>query len=384
MTNPIKTRLRTASVVFCLGVCFVDWYSTHAQNRRPASNLLSKWRPTRELQGVSYVGSKVCMQCHTDQAATQSKNSMFTAAASSPDCEVLKEYPRLTFNNGPYSYNIERQKGRSIYTVTNGTRRISEPILYCFGRGRVGQTYILEHDGTLYESRVSYFPRIQSLDFTILHPHSVPASLEDALGRALTPEAAQGCFACHSIDAVRNGQLQPDHLIPGVGCEGCHGPGEKHLAAVRARDFKNLQIFNPASMDSDDLTQEFCGACHRGFEQVLHLPGQDGINNVRYQPYRIFNSRGHKGDERISCVSCHNPHDRLESDVAFYDAKCLACHLTSRDDLKTARRSAPACPVSKTQCATCHMQKIEIPGAHARFTDHWIRVIKANEPIPRD
>ncbi len=136
-------------------------------------------------------------------------------------------------------------------------------------------------------------------------------------------------------------------------------------------------------MDSDDLVQEFCGACHRGFEQVLSLPGQDGINNIRYQPYRIFNSPGHKGDERISCVACHNPHDRLERDEAFYDAKCVACHRTKIEDVKIGRRSAPACPVSKTQCVSCHMQKVELPGAHATFTDHWIRVVKADQPIPR-
>src|SRR5206468_12312765 len=191
-----------------------------------------------------------------------------------------------------------------------------------------------------------------------------------------------GCFGCHSTATVKGGQLQLDHLMPGVACEGCHGPGEKHSAAVKARA-RNLQIFNPAKMEADELTQEFCGACHVSFEKALLMPDQGGTNNLRYQPYRIQNSRGHSGDARISCVACHDPHDKLAADASFYDAKCLACHLATAGEKTTAARSAPACPVSRQQCTTCHMPKLELPGAHDKFTDHWIRIVRPGQPVPR-
>ncbi len=222
---------------------------------------------------------------------------------------------------------------------------------------------------------------LQGLDFTIVHPRAVPESLEFGLGRPMTMEAAQGCFSCHSTAAVSGAQLQLDHLMPGVTCEGCHGPGEKHIAAIKVGS-RNLQIFNPAKLEADELSQEFCGACHVSFEKALLMPKQGGANNLRYQPYRIFNSRGHSGDVRISCVGCHDPHDKLAEDQAFYDAKCLACHLTSRSQAKTPARAAPACPVSKERCTTCHMPKIDLPGAHSKFTDHWIRIVKPGEPTP--
>jgi formate-dependent nitrite reductase cytochrome c552 subunit len=38
--------------------------------------------------------------------------------------------------------------------------------------------------------------------------------------------------------------------------------------------------------------------------------------------------------------------------------------------------------VAKANCVTCHMPKIELPGAHARFTDHQIRIARAGEPYP--
>jgi hypothetical protein len=261
---------------------------------------------------------------------------------------------------------------------------ISETILYCFGQGVAGQTYVFRHKGALYESRVSYFQELKGLDITILHPRAVPASLEDALGRQMSAEGAKGCFSCHSTGAVSGSQLQLERLAPGVSCEACHGPGEKHLAAVRAENFKDLQIFNPGSLDPFDLTQEFCGSCHMSFEQAFAMPDHGGINNLRFQPYRIFNSRAHfLNDSRISCTACHDPHDKLKHEASFYDSKCLACHLSDSKEARTEMRAAAACPVSTKQCTSCHMPKVDVPEMHFKFTDHWIRIVKPQEPTPR-
>jgi len=349
-----------------------------AQNARDP---FSRWRPTHELAGVRYAGSGACAQCHAPQSAKRLANPMSRALEPVENCDVLKAQPRLSFRNDSYTYQIIREGNRSTYTISDGRSSISEPILFCFGQGKAGQTYLFRHKGVFYESRVSYYQAIQNLDFTILHPRSLPESLEDGLGRPMTMEAAQGCFACHSTAAVGSGQLQIDHLMPGVTCEGCHGPGAKHIAAIKAGS-SNLEIFSPARMEADELSQEFCGACHVSFEKALLMPRQGGTNNLRYQPYRILNSKGHGGDARISCVACHDPHDKLSTDAAFYDTKCLACHLTTRGETKTESRSAPACPVSKQQCTTCHMPKTELPGAHGKFTDHWIRIVKPGESTP--
>ena len=346
-----------------------------------ARDPFSRWRPTHELAGVRYVGSAACVQCHTSLAAKRLANPMSRALEPVENCDVLKTQPRLSFRNDSYTYQIVRDGTRSNYTISDGRNSISEPILFCFGQGKAGQTYVFQHKGMFYESRVSYYQAVQSLDFTILHPRSVPESLEEGLGRPMTTEAAQGCFSCHSTAAVSSGQLEVNHLMPGVTCEGCHGPGGKHIEAIKAGS-KKLQIFNPARLEADELSQEVCGACHVSFEKALLMPGQGGSNNLRYQPYRILNSKGHGGDARISCVACHDPHDRLSTDAAFYDTKCLACHLSTQGETKTAIRSAPACPVSRQNCTNCHMPKIDLPGAHGKFTDHWIRIVKPGEAIP--
>ncbi len=75
------------------------------------------------------------------------------------DIAVLRSHPRLMFRSGPYVYDVVRQADKSIYSVSDGRNKISEPILYAFGQGKAGQTYAILHNGSYYESRVSFYKR---------------------------------------------------------------------------------------------------------------------------------------------------------------------------------------------------------------------------------
>jgi hypothetical protein len=384
MRDRVKRGLTLFLLLACACLYFGEPLFTSGRGQLRDNKSLSKWRPAHDYTGVGYAGSAACAQCHTKESRTQASTPMAHAAEAGAACEVLKSRAPLTFTNGNYTYRIAREGDRAVFTVGDGARTISEPVLFCFGQGVAGQTYIFQHDGAFYESRVSYFQTPRALDITILHPRAVPSSLEDALGRPLSREAAQGCFNCHTTAATGDTRQQFERASPGVSCEACHGPGERHVAAMRAKNVNDPRIFNPANLGALELSQEFCGACHQSFDTVMSLDAQGGAANIRFQPYRIYNSRGHLTDDpRMSCVACHDPHDELRHDAAYYDAKCLACHLSSARELKTQARSAPACPVATKQCATCHMPKVELPEMHYKFTDHWIRVVKAGAATPR-
>jgi Cytochrome c554 and c-prime len=381
----MKRDFRTAVAPLLFLVCaFVSIAGIpRLVNQTRVQGVFSDWRPNNDARGIRYVGSKACVECHKAEAV-QLATPMAQALEVAPDCKIFATRPRLTFRNGSYTYTLSRQMKGIVYTVNDGTTSISKPILYCFGQGNVGQTYLFRHNDTFYETRVSYFQKIRRLDFTIGHRTSVPTSLDDALGRAIGAEEAKQCFGCHTTGAVNGLELKLEGLRSGVGCEACHGPGEKHIAAIKTRNFDGQHIFNPATLSAHDLTQSFCATCHTSFEQAMLMPGQSGINNVRFQPYRIFNSRGHNSnDPRIACRGCHDPHEHLQKEANYYDSKCLACHLTKPTEAKTAARNASACPVSTKECVTCHMPKVELTGMHADFTDHWIRIAKPNEPTPR-
>ena len=137
-------------------------------------------------------------------------------------------------------------------------------------------------------------------------------------GGAISADEARDCFGCHSTGAISGLQLRVDRLIPGVTCEACHGPGADHIASMVARNFKDKRIFNPGHMGADEMSQEFCGSCHRSAEQAMTNKSLTGIVSVRFQPYRIFTSRGHHPDDmRLRCTSCHNPHSNPVEDPAF-------------------------------------------------------------------
>lgn len=298
------------------------------------------------------------------------------------ECRILHAHPDLTAHIGPYTYHIVTQGGRSTYSVSDGTAAFSVPILYAFGQGQAGQTYVFQHDGAYYESRVSFFNDTKTLDLTLGYSRTHPRNIEEAAGRRTSTDESRDCFACHSTAAVRNETLQVNRLMPGITCEGCHGPGAEHVEAVRSGNLKSLHIFNPGQLSTQDLA-DFCGSCHRSWQQV-EMMHATGIQTVRFQPYRLELSRCFDAsDRRISCLACHDPHHEVRTDAAFYDSKCLACHQGGGKSFKrSASRIAPACPVSQKDCVTCHMPKYELPGAHFEFTDHYIRIAKPGAPYP--
>ena len=313
------------------------------------------------------------------------QTGMGMAMEAIADSKVLTANPLLTFRIGPYSYEIKRSDKQSIYTVTDGTNTITLPILYAFGQGKAGQTYVLRYKDAFYESQVSYYREVGGLDFTIGALRNIPKSVEAAVGRRLSENEATACFSCHSTGSVIGGQIHLDKVTPGVRCEACHGPGEKHVAAGKlGQPNKNL-IFNPGRLSGDQIAQEFCASCHRGNDEFSLLKSME-INNVRFQPYRIFHSKCYSDDRRITCTACHNPHEQIKEDAAHYDSKCVACHNSNEGKGENAAAQAQdqpgVCKVGTKDCTSCHMPKTGPAAAHFKFTDHYIRIVKPEEGYP--
>jgi hypothetical protein len=346
------------------------------------------WRPTWVPVGTEFVGHQACAECHGSRVRVQQQSAMGQAMERVADARILAERPRLQFRAGKYAWEIIRRGNQSIYSVTDGKDSISVPVLYAFGQGKAGQTYVLQYKDEYYESRLSFYNEIQGLDLTLGVPGTEPVSLVAALGRPMSKDETLQCFSCHTTGGVIGARLHLDRMVPGVGCESCHGPGGEHVAAGKAGQPNKEMIFNPARLNADDMAQEFCGACHRSAEDIFSKPSLNGLSNVRFQPYRIFNSKCYFDDKRISCTACHNPHESLKEDAAHYDAKCLACHETrgvaqpSGSTPASDSRAARSCKVGTKDCASCHMPKVDLPGAHFKFTDHRIRIARPGDPFP--
>ncbi|PYV71745.1 MAG: hypothetical protein DMG97_15295 [Acidobacteria bacterium] len=345
------------------------------------------FRPRHEVPSVEFVGRQVCAGCHMQRNRSQLQTAMAHALNMPGDSTVLQAHPKLTFRAGIYTYTITTEGQQSSYSVTDGKETSTEPIAYVFGKAHVAQTYVLRHNGKLYEGRVSYYTAIDNLDWTIGDALNPPPSLEVAFGRDITGDEARNCFSCHSTGAVVSGKLELDRLTPGVTCEACHGPGQEHVAEMHLSTGEGLGIFNPRKLSPDTLSQEFCGACHRSANAVGMMPNLGGITNVRFQPYRLSGSPGHDpNDPHFACTACHDPHIDLPLQGAAADSKCTVCHVTDSEHAKkmgTTETSGPrSCPVAMEKCDSCHMPRVEIPGTHFKFTDHRIRIVRPGAPYP--
>jgi hypothetical protein len=303
---------------------------------------------------------------------------MAHALETAEQSPILTKHPLLTAKDGKYSYRIERKGNQSLYSVTDGTKTVTMPIRWALGASfALGQTYILEKDGELYESRMSWFQALNGLGPTLGNAGYVPTDVDDAAGRLISPDEKVLCFGCHATNAAHGTQLTLDKMTSGVQCERCHQSADAHLVAMLRG--KGDRSPRPLPPDLDGFSTEqmsnFCGQCHRTWQEIA-MQGEPSIANIRFQPYRLTESKCYDPDDkRISCVACHNPHEEVDSSIEDYDAKCQACHQGGKSGAKT-------CTVSQNKCATCHMPKIELPGAHYKFSDHRIRIVKPDEPYP--
>lgn len=390
----MKTR-HSARFVLLAIFCSLFWLSpirTTSQASRSSSVPLATddrlnnpgWWPTQgKFPANKYAGSDACSGCHRSIFTTQRKTPMAQAASRPGDIEVLKNHPRLVAGSPGYNYEITSTENGSIYSVSDLTSSVSQPLTWAFGVGVVGQTYIFEKQGTFYESRVSYYSALQGLDLTLGHRYPLPNQLANALGRAISPTEARLCFGCHMTASTTSNQFDLKHASPGVGCEACHGPGARHVQAMHEGDIEQGRklILNPKRLNPVDAV-DFCGACHRTAWDV-RLGGMTGMVTVRFQPYRLEKSKcWGKGDARLTCMACHDPHLPLVQEEASYDQRCLGCHLSKSGGRPSQDHPGAACLVSNAKCASCHMPKIELPGFHAKFTDHWIRIAKPGEVFP--
>jgi hypothetical protein len=317
------------------------------------------------------IAASVCAPCHRAETARFEQAAMTHALAKASDSSVLRNHPQLIAKLRSASYQISSTGVDTEYSVTDGSGTMRTPLGWAFGQGGTGQTYLYQRDGRWFESRVSFFAGTGALDLTIGFQNIAPHNLSEAAGRAVPAAEVTECFNCHAGNVSR--AMPPGAgVVPGIQCERCHGPAAEHVASLRAMPRLGRQTTEEMS--------DFCGECHRTWAKVAS-DGPRGIQNIRFQPYRLGNSKCYDAfDSRIRCTACHNPHAELEKSAVAYDARCLACH--SRKAAPATRASLHICKAATKNCVTCHMPALELPGAHRKFTDHTIRIVAANERYP--
>lgn len=326
--------------------------------------LISAAVMANDISQSGYLGSNACARCHPAQHSTQRKTgharSLHKAASHplmsrmiSPEWMGRPPHFRFRFQLLPGELRVQAHDAQDVMDI---------PVEWAFGAGDQAVTFVSRINRDWYlEHYYSFYSATGKMAPTAGHSALQPRTLPEAMGlpyKTSDPETGiRGCFECHStgplaVDAQHG--LQP--LETGVRCEACHGAGREH-----ARAKTRQSIGNPNRLSATAINV-FCGRCHRP-------PGAPGAAidwnyswNVRHQPVYLSQSKCMQNSSgKLSCFTCHQPHQPLQKTSAYYNHRCRSCH---------AKVHAVE---SRRNCIDCHMPRVS-PQPALRFTNHWIGI----------
>ena len=175
------------------------------------------------FEGVAYVGSQSCQKCHQKIYREWKRtlhSQMIKDARQNPDAII-----------GDFASPSE------VRTFTK------DQVLYTIGN-QWKQRYITRKGNELYILPAQY--NLETGRWVPYHP-------KDWDKRPWL----KNCGGCHvtGLDYANRTFAEP-----AVGCEACHGPGEKHVNATESREYAKT-IVNPATLPVG-LQVQVCGSCH--------------------------------------------------------------------------------------------------------------------------
>jgi hypothetical protein len=346
-------------------------------------------RASPSPEPAPFVGSKRCGECHRRiyrEQQRQSRHAQTLRFASGLKGVPLPAHPVPDPVIEGLTHSFSRKADDRIELESRAGDQVNHAIVaYAVGSGRHGITMLAkDQHGIDRELRVSYFAEAERWGET-KGIEFAPRDPEDRIGVALAPRSLHKCLHCHttwfaSVENRGRGQRRPEAADHGIGCERCHGPGSNHIKAALSGYAEPAIALGPTTPSLERLKS--CALCHAADGSAQsNDPEFTRAQGTTFLFSRCFTA----SKDRFGCTTCHDPHRKVDTSTAHYEAKCLECHravspglaagASAEVDREKPRPSAPACPVNDVaNCISCHMPKVEAPSRRSRFTDHHIRV----------
>ncbi|MDI3254040.1 MAG: multiheme c-type cytochrome [Bacillota bacterium] len=357
-----------------------------------------------------YVGDKACIRCHQTEGLSYLHTSHHLTSQWADKASVLGNFlngsniliihdPAAKNGEPGLYFKMEQKDGRYYETAVTGwapdLERRSEPIDIVIGSGVRGLTYLYWDEDRLYELPVSYWKAG--------HRWINSPGYEDGtanFSRPVTPR----CMECHAAylqplfsDPLMNA-YNKDSFVPGIACETCHGPGQKHLskqtAGLGAKG--DGTILNPAEFPRE-RQMDLCALCHNGVQReeiapaFSYVPGEPLSQYFRPLPASseehpdvhgdqiglLEKSRCYRESKTMTCSTCHDVH-AAEKTAAFYSQRCLQCHAW-----QSCGKAKVLGAKIRQNCTTCHMpveptqvivSKTAGKEIRAMMRNHWIKI----------
>lgn len=331
-----------------------------ARRRVPAQNVSKK-------SANEYVGSEACAECHASEFKAQSRSRHWNALRPM-DLESLgaQSPPVGPIHGTPFSLALA---GDGFAFGFTGGEMHRLDLAFGSGKTAMAFTTVLDND-TMAEARFNYDPRSKRWFITPGDTGLPP----DRLGITSKGAAARDCFPCHTVTTSLH-SLMPEPRFMGVRCEACHGPGGAHVAAMSTGDLRHSHMADLSAASAEQIVA-LCGRCHHTNRDVAAKHFSKAHTDF-FQALGIQESQCYlKTSNRLSCITCHDPHTDVNTDEKHYTPICLQCHSAAAHPGAVAQ--GKSCPVSPMKnCTGCHMPaRAEplYPGSTRTMADHFIRV----------
>jgi len=355
--------------------------------------------PPGGLAEAGYVGSAACAPCHAELTTEYARHSMAQSGLR-PLASLDQRWLAEIFDAGMKTRVRHEASGYAYRPVRRGTEYFIEelllgdygvvlhswlqPVTHTLSAGGYGLAFYFRHGNRLHHTPLDYFAKARRWGLDPAASGSNPR-FQTRLG--------DQCISCHSDYPLRSagaGDVFFDPLPTGIGCERCHGPGQRHSSTGAIAD-----IVNPARLSP--LRQlDTCTQCHQssfarqraGRHDFSFRPGERADDfRVNYlaqpaepdrlillsHPERMVQSACYlESAGRLTCTSCHDPHkSSFEQPAKHWDDSCTACHQapghTCTGD--PAERAA-----KQDHCIVCHMRPLAAADVPlVEITDHWIQ-----------
>ena len=210
------------------------------------------------------------------------------------------------------------------------------------------------------------------------------------------------CYGCHVSQLATNYNIEDDTYNttwaePGINCEACHGPSQKHVELYRSAKAgetpESLELISTKEF-SVEQTNAMCNSCHAKMSPVSASfgPGERffdhfdlmALENCDFYPdgrdlgenYTMTGwlMSGCVKSGKLDCVHCHTSSGRYRFAKAENpNAACIPCHAERVEN--AASHTHHKADSEGNRCVACHMPTT----AFARMTrsDHSMR-----PPIP--
>jgi hypothetical protein len=346
-------------------------------------------------QDAQYVGAQACADCHRGNHQSYLLTAHSRAFA---EVDLAVEPPDGSFSHprSGRSYRVYRRDGKMrheevVRSEGKDVARVDLPIRYRVGSGDFARTYVVEVDGFLHESPITWYASKKQWGMSPGYDVAEHMSFERPIKAA--------CLVCHA-GRVEAGETVHRPIVheKAIGCESCHGPGSRHVElrkACKTQPADDWTIVNPGKLPRAQL-ESICAACHLMGPARVYLRGRQAGDYRPGMPlddycidYRLDSGNeamtvvGHMDQLRrsacyqknqdLTCLTCHDPHAREtpKDTAAHYRQKCLTCHTASACKLEESHRRKQS---ATDNCTACHMPRGGTDIPHVAFTHHRIGI----------